>query len=192
MCGRKKSEGPVRRDAIEVRPRKLRSACCQGSIRRSMRRGKVRMACSRTNSNAILQPELQVQPKRQYAAERQFAAQSPFAAQTPICRLSPNANSQPIASLQPERVSAAQTHVSQHRLCSCSCFAKRIEQNYWGRKVMSVPSHSCSNNYGGRLVGATLLPWPRRSPNLVNRRARAYRGCRRGDWRYIYPTKPAT
>ena len=28
MCGLEKSEGPVRRDSIEVRPRKLRSACC--------------------------------------------------------------------------------------------------------------------------------------------------------------------
>ena len=28
MCGLETSEGPVCRDAIEVRPRKLRSACC--------------------------------------------------------------------------------------------------------------------------------------------------------------------
>ena len=28
MCGPEKTERPVRRDAIEVRPRKLRSACC--------------------------------------------------------------------------------------------------------------------------------------------------------------------
>ena len=28
MCGPEKSEGPVRRGAIKVRPRKYRSACC--------------------------------------------------------------------------------------------------------------------------------------------------------------------
>ena len=28
MCGPEKFEGPVRRDDIEVQPRKLRSACC--------------------------------------------------------------------------------------------------------------------------------------------------------------------
>ena len=28
MCGLEKSEEPFRRDSIEVRPRKLRSACC--------------------------------------------------------------------------------------------------------------------------------------------------------------------
>ena len=28
MCGSEKSKGPVRRDVIEVRPRKLRGACC--------------------------------------------------------------------------------------------------------------------------------------------------------------------
>ena len=94
-----------------------------------------------------------LQPKRQFAAnmqpKRQFAAERQFAAQTPIC--SPNANSQPIASLQPKSISAAQTHVSRHRLCPCSCFAKRIERNYWGRKVMSVPAHSVRTTREGGL-----------------------------------------
>ena len=90
----RKTEGPVRRDAIEVRPRKLRSHVVRKAY--DVRRRTVRMAGSRTNSNAILQPELQLKPKRQ------------FAAQTPIC--SPNANSQPIASLQPKRQFAYLKH----------------------------------------------------------------------------------
>ena len=32
MCDAEKPEEPVRRDAIDVRRRQLRRACCQGSI----------------------------------------------------------------------------------------------------------------------------------------------------------------
>ena len=68
------------------------------------------------------------QPKRQFAARTPIRC--PFAAQTPISRFN--------AFLQPKRISAAQTHVSQHRLCPCSYSAKHTERNYWGCKAMSA------------------------------------------------------
>ena len=83
-----------------MRPRKLRRACCQGSIR-----------CAAPNSpNGLFSNKFE----RHFAARTPIAAQtficSPnanlqpkhkFTVQTPICR--PNANSQRIASLQTKR-----------------------------------------------------------------------------------------
>ena len=86
----------------------------------------------------VCSPNANLQPERQFAArlqpKRQFAADCEFAALTPIC--SQNANSLPICSpisrfnafLQPKRISAAQTHVSQHRLCPCSCSDKALSE----------------------------------------------------------------
>ena len=80
------------------------------------------------SQNASSLPIAGLQPKRQFAARTPIRC--PFAAQTPISRFN--------AFLQPKRISAAQTHVSHHRLCPCSCSAKRIERNYWGCKAMST------------------------------------------------------
>ena len=62
-CGPANSAGTVVRVAYDVRRRK------------------VRMACSRTNLNAILLQELQLQPKRQYAAQTHIRCRHQFAAQ---------------------------------------------------------------------------------------------------------------
>ena len=105
MCGPEKSEGPVRRDAIELRP--TNSAGPVDRIAYDVGRRKDRMACSRTNSNAILQPELQMQPKRQ------FAAQTSIRCPTPVC--SPNAN----LLAEPKHQYAAQTPICS-RLPICS------------------------------------------------------------------------
>ena len=74
-----------------------------------MRPVKVRMACSRTNSNAILQPEIQLQPKLLLQPKRQFAAERQFAAQTIIC--SQNANLQPNRQFATDCQFAAQTPI---------------------------------------------------------------------------------
>ena len=70
---------------------------------------------------------------------------------------------------------------------------------FHGDGLRSLPAHVKLNILGlipedahhVRQPDACLLPWPKRLANLVNRRTRAYRGCRRGDWRYIYPIKSA-
>ena len=76
--------------------------------------------CSQNaNSLPVCSPNASLLPIAGLQPERQFAARTPirclFAAQTPISRFR--------AFLQHKRISAAQTHVSQHRLCSCSCAA---------------------------------------------------------------------
>ena len=64
MRGPVKSEGPVGRDAIELRPRKNRRACCRGSIRLATR--KLRRACSQ-GRNRVAAPQTPGVP-----ANRQF------------------------------------------------------------------------------------------------------------------------
>ena len=68
-----------------------------------MRSRKVRISCSLTNSNSILQPQPQLQPKHQ------IAAQTLIRCRLPVC--SPNAN------LHTKCIFAAQTHFSCPSIC---------------------------------------------------------------------------
>ena len=75
-----KIKGPVRRDANELGPRKLRRACCRGSMRCPCpKRPKGRLAGTQTNCGLFSNK-----------VKHHFAARTQIAAQTPIC--SPNAN----------------------------------------------------------------------------------------------------
>ena len=136
MCGPEKSEGPVRRDALELRPRKHRRACWQGSIRcvapkspKGLFAG-TQSRCGPANSAGPVVREAYdvrrrkvrmacsrtnsnaiLQPELQLQPKRQFAAQTPIRCRTPVCN--PNTN------LQPKRQFAAQTPI-RSRLPVCS------------------------------------------------------------------------
>ena len=176
MCGPEKSEEHVRREAIEVQPRKLHRACCQGSIRCAAPKSPndlfsnnfERHFAARTliaaktpicSPNANSLPNSSLQPKRQ------------FAAQTPIC--SPNANSQPIASLQPKRQYAYLKHFRSPNAC----------------QLPNYPRGAAPQTPQGLLSGKHAMRGPVKSEGPVGRDAfelqprKIRRACCRGSIR---------